>query len=98
MFQILTQKGWIEVMNDTMFKTGKEIAAIVAIYFISYHLIVTLVSRLCDGVPGHQVASPISYFTGQICTSDLYTFIPLHGDLIVWLVALKILCTFHTIN
>lgn len=45
MFQILTQKGWIEVMHVTMFETGKTVAPFVAIYFISYHVFVTLVSR-----------------------------------------------------
>ncbi|XP_014778996.1 sodium leak channel NALCN [Octopus bimaculoides] len=42
MFQILTQKGWIEVMHITMWKTGK-VAPLVAIYFIFYHLFVTLI-------------------------------------------------------
>lgn len=44
MFQILTQKGWIEVMHVTMIQTGR-VAPLVAIYFIFYHLFVTLVSR-----------------------------------------------------
>lgn len=47
MFQILTQEGWVEVMDETMIKTMKgttdEIAPVVAIYFILYHLFVTLV-------------------------------------------------------
>lgn len=48
MFQILTQEGWVEVMDETMIKTmtgtTDEIAPVVAIYFILYHLFVTLVS------------------------------------------------------
>ena len=44
MFQILTQKGWIEVMHVTMYQTGERVAPCVAIYFIFYHLVVTLVS------------------------------------------------------
>ena len=44
MFQILTQKGWIEVMHVTMYQTGEKVAPCVAIYFIFYHLVVTLVS------------------------------------------------------
>ncbi|KAK3859162.1 hypothetical protein Pcinc_034699, partial [Petrolisthes cinctipes] len=47
MFQILTQEGWVEVMDETMIKTMREttdeIAPIVAIYFILYHLFVTLI-------------------------------------------------------
>ncbi|ESP00278.1 hypothetical protein LOTGIDRAFT_225940 [Lottia gigantea] len=42
MFQILTQKGWIDVMHITMWKTGK-VATLAAIYFIFYHLCVTLI-------------------------------------------------------
>ena len=44
MFQILTQKGWNEVMHSTMWATGERIVPFVAIYFIFYHLFVTLVS------------------------------------------------------
>jgi len=44
MFQILTQKGWNEVMHSTMWQTSERIAPLVAIYFIFYHLFVTLVS------------------------------------------------------
>lgn len=44
MFQILTQKGWNEVMHLTMWDTGERFAPLVAIYFIFYHLFVTLVS------------------------------------------------------
>ena len=46
MFQILTQKGWNEVMHLTMWQTGehKVIPILVAVYFIFYHLFVTLVS------------------------------------------------------
>lgn len=43
MFQILTQEGWGEVMNETMLRTSKTIGPLVAIYFILYHLFVTLI-------------------------------------------------------
>lgn len=43
MFQILANKGWTEVMQITMWKTDR-FYPIVAIYFIFYHLFVTLVS------------------------------------------------------
>jgi len=43
MFQILTQKGWNEVMHSTMWQTSERIAPFVAIYFIFYHLFVTLI-------------------------------------------------------
>lgn len=44
MFQILTQEGWVEVMNETMLRTSSTIGPIVAVYFILYHLFVSLVS------------------------------------------------------
>ena len=44
MFQIQTQKNWIEVMHITMVRTGERIAPLVAIFFILYHVFVTLVS------------------------------------------------------
>lgn len=47
MFQILTQEGWVEVMDETMIhtmnRTYDEFAPLVAMYFILYHLFVTLV-------------------------------------------------------
>ncbi|XP_061184372.1 sodium leak channel NALCN-like isoform X2 [Saccostrea echinata] len=42
MFQILANKGWTEVMQITMWKTDR-FYPIVAIYFIFYHLFVTLI-------------------------------------------------------
>jgi len=44
MFQIMTQEGWTEVVVDTMRACGDTIAPLVAIYFVAYHLFVTLVS------------------------------------------------------
>lgn len=43
MFQILTQEGWTEVMNETILRSGAKIGPLVAIYFILYHLFVSLV-------------------------------------------------------
>lgn len=44
MFQILTQEAWVEVMDETMIRTSKTLTPLVAVYFILYHLFVTLVS------------------------------------------------------
>lgn len=44
MFQILTQEAWVEVMDETMLRTRETLAPLVAVYFILYHLFVTLVS------------------------------------------------------
>ena len=46
MFQILTQEGWTEVMNETILRSGRKIGPLVAIYFILYHLFVSLVRIL----------------------------------------------------
>lgn len=43
MFQILTQEAWVEVMDETMLRTRSMLAPLVAVYFILYHLFVTLV-------------------------------------------------------
>lgn len=43
MFQILTQEAWVEVMDETMVRTSDTLAPIVAMYFILYHLFVTLI-------------------------------------------------------
>lgn len=43
MFQILTQEAWVEVMDETMIRTPIHITPFVAIYFILYHLFVTLI-------------------------------------------------------
>ncbi|KAG4073861.1 hypothetical protein HA402_014066 [Bradysia odoriphaga] len=43
MFQILTQEAWVEVMDETMIRTSKTLTPLVAMYFILYHLFVTLI-------------------------------------------------------
>lgn len=43
MFQILTQEAWVDVMDETMLRTHETMAPFVAVYFILYHLFVTLV-------------------------------------------------------
>lgn len=45
MFQILTQEGWIDVMDQTLVAVGHMWAPVVAIYFILYHLFATLVRK-----------------------------------------------------
>lgn len=44
MFQILTQEAWVEVMDETMTRTKETLVPLVAVYFILYHVFVTLVS------------------------------------------------------
>ncbi|CAF2018567.1 unnamed protein product [Rotaria magnacalcarata] len=42
MFQVLTQKGWVDVMHYTMLYSIQDLAPFVAIYFIVYHLAINL--------------------------------------------------------
>lgn len=43
MFQILTQEAWTDVMNETMLRVPEIIGPYVAVYFIMYHLFVSLI-------------------------------------------------------
>ena len=45
MFQILTQEAWPDVMSKTMQKVDPNMTILVALYFIFYHLIVTLIGK-----------------------------------------------------
>ncbi|NWQ68880.1 NALCN protein, partial [Neopipo cinnamomea] len=45
MFQILTQEGWVDVMDQTLNAVGHMWAPVVAIYFILYHLFATLLTQ-----------------------------------------------------
>ncbi|CAF1629768.1 unnamed protein product, partial [Adineta ricciae] len=43
MFQVLTQKGWVDVMHHTMLHSIQDVAPFVAIYFIVYNLAINLI-------------------------------------------------------
>ncbi|KAI8507000.1 hypothetical protein Bbelb_154390 [Branchiostoma belcheri] len=43
MFQILTQEGWVEVMDHTMWAVGETYAPLVAVYFILYHMFTAVI-------------------------------------------------------
>ncbi|XP_072434162.1 sodium leak channel NALCN isoform X3 [Chiloscyllium punctatum] len=45
MFQIITQEGWVDVMDQTLIAVGHVWAPVVAIYFILYHLFATLLKQ-----------------------------------------------------
>ena len=48
MFQVLTQKGWVDVMHYTMLYSIQDVAPFVAVYFIVYHLAINLVGMSND--------------------------------------------------
>lgn len=43
MFQIITQEGWTDVVVEILRTTNESMVPFVAIYFVGYHLFVTLV-------------------------------------------------------
>jgi len=79
MFQILTQKGWNEVMFSTMWQTSERIAPFVAIYFIFYHLFVTLVSRIhCISVSSQSVLVLFIYICCMLLVLVCFLYISFH--------------------
>ncbi len=52
MFQIITQEGWTDMVVEILRTADDRIVPFVALYFVAYHLFVTLV-RLpiqCDNI------------------------------------------------
>lgn len=43
MFQIITQEGWTDVVIEILRACNEQAVPFVAIYFVAYHLLVTLV-------------------------------------------------------
>lgn len=62
MFQILTQEAWVEVMDETMWRTQPTLAPLVALYFILYHLFVTLVISKSKKLNFPQIKPGNNYF------------------------------------
>lgn len=46
MFQIITQEGWTDFVVEVLRATDDKVVPFVAIYFVAYHLFVTLVRLL----------------------------------------------------
>jgi succinate dehydrogenase/fumarate reductase cytochrome b subunit len=66
MFQILTQEAWVEVMDETMLRTRETLAPLVAVYFILYHLFVTLV-RMINSFSSRKI-------TYKLCNRKIIEF------------------------
>lgn len=43
MFQIITQEGWTDFVVEVLRATDDNLVPLVALYFVAYHLFVTLV-------------------------------------------------------
>lgn len=48
MFQIITQEGWTEFVVEVLRMIDDRMVPFVAIYFVAYHLFVTLVFVSCS--------------------------------------------------
>lgn len=66
MFQILTQEGWIEVMDGVIEETETDgVQFLCAIYFILYHQFVTVVSRDRDPPQTESCITGLCAFVGS---------------------------------
>ena len=83
MFQILTQEAWPEVMTKTMEKVHPNLTVIVAVYFIVYHLFVTLivmslfVAVILDNLELDEEAKKIKQLKVREESSDIKEELPL---------------------
>lgn len=83
MFQILTQEAWPEVMSRTMEQVNPSLTALVALYFIFYHLIVTLivmslfVAVILDNLELDEEAKKIKQLKVREESSDIKEDLPL---------------------
>lgn len=83
MFQILTQEAWPEVMSRTMEQVNPSLTAIVAVYFIFYHLIATLivmslfVAVILDNLELDEEAKKIKQLKVREESSDIKEDLPL---------------------
>jgi len=83
MFQILTQEAWPEVMSKTMRLTPHQITPLVAVYFILYHLFVTLivmsffVAVILDNLELDEDAKKIKQLKLREDSSDIKEDLPL---------------------
>lgn len=83
MFQILTQEAWPEVMSKTMQEVNPRLTAVVAVYFIFYHLIVTLivmslfVAVILDNLELDEDAKKIKQLKVREESSDIKEDLPL---------------------
>lgn len=83
MFQILTQEAWPEVMSRTMEMVDSRLTFVVAVYFILYHLFVTLivmslfVAVILDNLELDEDAKKIKQLKMREESSDIKEDLPL---------------------
>ncbi len=83
MFQILTQEAWPEVMSKTMEQVHPNLTFAVAVYFILYHLFVTLivmslfVAVILDNLELDEEAKKVKQLKMREESSDIKEDLPL---------------------
>jgi hypothetical protein len=83
MFQILTQEAWPEVMSRTMEQVDSRLTFAVAVYFILYHLFVTLivmslfVAVILDNLELDEEAKKVKQLKMREESSDIKEDLPL---------------------
>jgi hypothetical protein len=83
MFQILTQEAWPEVMSKTMEQVNPSLTFVVAVYFILYHLFVTLivmslfVAVILDNLELDEEAKKIKQLKVREESSDIKEDLPM---------------------
>lgn len=83
MFQILTQEAWPEVMSKTMERVDPRLTFVVAVYFILYHLFVTLivmslfVAVILDNLELDEEAKKVKQLKMREESSDIKEDLPL---------------------
>lgn len=66
LFQILTQEGWVDIMDATMAAVGERAAPLVAALLVTYHMFMYGVSKvwgeICAWPGGHFTLENIPQF------------------------------------
>lgn len=82
MFQILTQEGWADTVVEVMRKTNEGAVPFVAVYFVAYHLFVTLivlslfVAVILDNLEMDEELKKIKQLKAREQTSSMRTKLP----------------------
>uniref|UniRef100_A0A914VXL5 Ion transport domain-containing protein n=1 Tax=Plectus sambesii TaxID=2011161 RepID=A0A914VXL5_9BILA len=82
MFQILTQEGWADTVVEVMRKTNDSAVPFVAVYFVAYHLFVTLivlslfVAVILDNLEMDEELKKIKQLKAREQTSSMRTKLP----------------------
>ncbi|CAD5207057.1 unnamed protein product [Bursaphelenchus okinawaensis] len=83
MFQIITQEGWPELVVDVLRMSNDRMVPFVAIYFVAYHLFVTLivlslfVAVILDNLEMDEELKKVKQLKAKEATTSMRTTLPL---------------------